>query len=231
MLEHQDLYNTQADQYELLISREDYQQNVLSALNQIRPLVGLDVVELGAGTGRLTCLLAPIAKSIRAFDASQAMLEVAMAKLRRMLSRNWTIGIADHRNLPVTAQSADLVISGWSICYTVVYHPENWREELGKALAEMKRVLRPGGTIILLETQGTGHETPHPPEKLVKYYRYLEANEGFSSTWIRTDYLFDSLEEAESLVRFFFGDTLADQTVQEKWAILPECTGIWWLTP
>lgn len=230
MAANQDLYNTQADQYDLLVSREDYQHNILPALNQIHPLAGLNVVELGAGSGRLTCLLAPIVESIRAFDSAQAMLEVAMAKLRRMPSQNWTIGVADHRNLPVKAQSADLVISGWSICYTVVYHPTHWREELGKALAEMKRVLRPRGTIILLETQGTGHETPHPPEKLARYYHYLEANEGFSSTWIRTDYQFDSLAEAESLVRFFFGDTLADQTVQEKWVILPECTGIWWLT-
>lgn len=230
MAANQNLYNTQADRYDLLVSREDYQQNILPALNQIHPLIGLNVVELGAGSGRLTCLLAPIVKSIRAFDAAQAMLEVAMAKLRRMPSQNWSIGVADHRNLPVKAQSADLVISGWSICYTVVYHPEHWREELGKALAEMKRVLRPRGTIILLETQGTGHETPHPPEMLAKYYRYLEAEEGFSSTWIRTDYQFASLAEAESLVRFFFGDTLADQTVQEKWVILPECTGIWWLT-
>jgi len=34
----------------------------------------LDVVEFGAGTGRITRLLAPEVQSIRAFDASEHML-------------------------------------------------------------------------------------------------------------------------------------------------------------
>jgi len=231
MPDYKMIYQTEAGQYEQLVSREDYQKNILPALNNIRPLAGLDVVELGAGTGRLTTLLAPLAKTIRAFDAAQPMLDVAVSKLEQMGQQNWILEVADHRALPLAAQTADLVISGWSICHTVTWHPENWREELGQALAEMKRILRPGGTVILLETQGTGYETPNAPEKLVKYYAYLEEEAGFSSTWIRTDFRFDSLEEAERLVRFFFGEELALKTVRENWRILPECTGIWWLTP
>ena len=151
MTEAETLYNTQADKYERLVSREDYQQNITPALNQIRPLAGLEVVELGAGTGRLTRLLAPIVRSMRAFDVAQPMLDVARAKLQKSASQNWALGVADNRNLPLKGQSADIVISGWSICYTIVWHPDNWRAELGKALFEMKRVLRPGGAIILLE--------------------------------------------------------------------------------
>jgi hypothetical protein len=52
---------------------------------------------------------------------------------------------------------------------------------------------------------------------------------GFKSTWIRTDYRFASLDEAEALTRFFFGDELAARVVANEWVILPECTGIWWL--
>ena len=54
MPDYQAIYQNQAAQYELMVSREDYQGNLLPALNAIRPLAGLDVVELGAGTGRLT---------------------------------------------------------------------------------------------------------------------------------------------------------------------------------
>jgi len=231
MTEQQAIYDTQADTYELLVSREDYQQNILPALEGIRPLAGFEVVELGAGSGRLTRLLAPVVKSICAFDAAQPMLKVALTRLEQAALQNWYVGVADHRRIPLKDRTADLVISGWSICYLVVWHPETWPAELAKALAEMKRILRPGGAIILLETQGTGYETPHPPEGLVKYYRYLEEKAGFLSTWIRTDYQFTSLQEAESLARFFFGDRLADKILQENWVILPECTGLWWLTP
>ena len=77
--------------------------------------------------------------------------------------------------------------------------------------------------------------SPRSTEALADYYTFLQ-QAGFSSTWIRTDYRFESLAEAESLTRFFFGDELARTleqqcaaVVENGWVILPECTGIWWL--
>jgi ubiquinone/menaquinone biosynthesis C-methylase UbiE len=229
MPDHKKIYKTQAGKYDLLVSREDYQKNLFPALNQVRPLDGLDVVEFGAGTGRLTCMMAPVVKSILAFDASQHMLGVATTKLEKAGLQNWKVAVADNRSLPVGDQIADIAISGWSICYLFAWEGERWRDELGKALAEMKRVLRPSGSIIILETLGKGYETPHPLDKLTAYYTYLE-EAGFFSTWIRTDFQFKSLAEAEELTRFFFGDQLADRVAREGLVILPECTGIWWLT-
>jgi hypothetical protein len=92
--------------------------------------------------------------------------------------------------------------------------------------------LRPGGTIIIMETLGTGYEMPTPPDELVAYYAYLEGEAGFSSTWIRTDYLFESLAEAQALTSFFFGEEMVEKVVREAGqdhVVLPECTGIWWL--
>lgn len=54
------------------------------------------------------------------------------------------------------------------------------------------------------------------------------AAQRFGATWIRTDYRFESLDEAERLTRFFFGGALADEVVRRKWITLPECTGLWW---
>ncbi len=228
MPDYDQIYRTQADQYEQLVSHEDYQQNILPALQSIRSLEGLDVVELGAGTGRLSRMLVPLVKSLRLLDISQAMLDLAAAKLEKSGWQNWQIQIADHRHLPLRDQVADLIISGWSICYGVMENHEVRPANLDQILREMKRVLRPGGTIIILETQGTGFETPDPPDFLVPYYALLETH-GFAFRWIRTDLRFDSLDEAEASVRFFMGDALADRVRQENWIIVPECTGIWWL--
>jgi ubiquinone/menaquinone biosynthesis C-methylase UbiE len=229
MSDHEKIYNEQADEYERLVAREDYQENLFPALMQIRPLEGLDVVELGAGTGRLTRLLAPVVKTIQAYDISADMLEVAAAKLRESGLQNWHTGIADHRELPVDSQSADLAISGWSICYTTSGYEEGWQREVGKVLDELKRILRPGGTIIILETLGTGYETPTPPDEVKAYLAFLEEGAGFSSTWIRTDYLFESLEEAEEVTSFFFGEDMVGGIIGTDPVILPECTGVWWL--
>jgi len=225
----QEIYAKHADQYEAMVAREDYQGNILKALERIRPLAGLDVVEFGAGTGRLTLMVAPLAKSIRAFDASQQMLDITIAKLQRTDLNNWHVSVADNRSLPVEDASADLSIEGWSFGHFVGWYPDTWREEIGKAVGEMKRVLRPGGTAIILETLGTGREAPQPPnDALAAYYAWLEVEHDFSPGFLRTDYKFESLEEAERLTRFFFGDELADQVVANNWVILPECTGIWW---
>ena len=221
------IYMHQAEAYERLVAREDYQGNLLKALQAIRPLEGLDIVELGAGTGRVSCLLAPYAKSLRIFDAAQPMLDVAGARLKAAGWEHWQAQIADHLHLPVEDASADLAISGWSLCYAALDHPEEWKKALHQALGEMQRILRPGGTMIIIETQGTGHETPHPPATLAHYLQALD-EAGLQSTWIRTDFQFVSLAEAEESMRFFFGDELAEQTRQKNWVILPECTGIWW---
>ena len=110
MPDYQEIYRTQAEEYEALVSREDYQGNLLRALNHVCPLDGLDVIELGAGTGRLTRLIAPQARTIRAFDISPHMLGVAIAKLGETSLRNWQVAVADNRALPVADRVADLSI-------------------------------------------------------------------------------------------------------------------------
>lgn len=227
MPDHKQVYQQQAENYERLVLREDYQHNILKALLEITPLQGKQVAELGAGTGRLTCMLVPLAASILACDASEHMLAVAERKLTASGLRNWRLHVSDNRAVPAADQSVDIALSGWSICYLVDWESGNWRAEVAKALAEMERVLKPGGVIILLETLGTGFKTPTPPEHLKAYYEFL-AEYGFSSTWIRTDYEFSSIEEGNELARFFFGEEMPEKIETGSRIILPECTGLWW---
>ena len=222
------IYETEGDQYQALIAREDYVGNIPRALDDIVNVDGLDVIDLGAGTGRLAVMLAPRAKSIRAFDAAEEMLRVCRQRLQATGLSNWQIDVADHRQLPVADHSADLVISGWSVAYLYVWHPETWRVELAKWLGEMRRVLRPGHFIVLLESLGSGHESPIRLEHLSGYYAWLD-EAGFQNKWIRTDLKFESLEEAQALSSFFFGEEFGDKVRQNNWVILPECTGVWWL--
>jgi ubiquinone/menaquinone biosynthesis C-methylase UbiE len=227
MPDHHEVYHSEADQYERLVAREDMDGNILKAIRQIVDLRDLAVVETGAGTGRLTCLLAGRVHTLHAYDASEAMLTVARRKLDVMGNPEITTTPADHRHLPEPECSADLLISGWSVCYLVDWNRADWRAEVQAALDEFKRILRPGGTIILIETQGTGFETATPPEHLVEYYRFL-ADAGFESDWFRTDYLFESVDEAIELAGFFFGEEMAARIRTDGSRVLPECTGIWW---
>jgi len=224
----QKIYQTDGDRYEALISREDYQGNIMKALEEIVDPDGLDILDLGAGTGRLAVMLAPRAKSMRAFDVSEEMLRVCRQKLEASGLSNWKVEVADHRQLPVEDASASLVISGWSVAYLHVWNPETWHDELEKWLGEMKRILRRDSYIVLFESLGTGNEEPIMLEHLKEYYPWLDEM-GFQNKWIRSDYKFESVDEAEELSRFFFGDELGDKVKENGWVILPECTGVWWL--
>lgn len=223
-----EVYDSHADQYELLILREDYLENIPKEINKITKTAGLDIVELGAGTGRLTRFLADNAHSLAACDASHHMLKQAQTILReKQLNNCPELCTADMRFVPFASHSADMVIAGWSFCYLAVWGGDEWQREIDKGLAEAKRLLRPGGVMIVLENFGTGYENPNPPPHLNGYFDYLK-QKGFSSTWFRTDYKFASFNEALSLSGFFFGEEYARKVRENHWTILPECTGLLW---
>ena len=224
-----DIYRHQAGQYDRLVSREDAHGNLFGALNEIRLLHGLQVVEFGAGTGRLTRLLSVAVDQVYAFDIEAAMLTRAAIAMRASGMTNWRLALGDNRGMPVACNSADLVIEGWSFAHVREWHPQEWRERTDAMLAEMTRILKPGGTAILIETMGTGTRRPQAPTaELAQLYAYWQTERGFSYRWIRTDYHFASPEEADELMRFFFGDELADTCLDGEKVIVPECTGIWW---
>ena len=105
--QQREIYQSEAERYEALISREDYQGNIPHALDEIINVDGLDIVDLGAGTGRLTMLLAPRARSISSFDISDHMLAVTRSKLTSLGLNNWQVEVADHRNVPLADDSVD----------------------------------------------------------------------------------------------------------------------------
>jgi len=229
MTDARDIYRLHAEQYDALVGREDRAGNLLKSIRAVAELEGADVVELGAGTGRVTALLAPHVRSLRAFDLEPAMLEVARRKLSQLGTANWELAVADNAHLPVGDASADLSLAAWSYGHQTVWSPSGWREPIAAAIGEMTRVLRPNGVAIVIETLGTGQGTPFtPPPGLAGYYALLREEFQFEHTWLRTDYQFESLEEGERLVRFFFGQDLADVYLAAGRAVLEECTGLWW---
>jgi ubiquinone/menaquinone biosynthesis C-methylase UbiE len=224
--DHKKTYRSETENYDQLISREDYQGNILREIERICHPDGLDILDLGAGTGRFEVLLAESAGSITALDLSPAMLGIAQQKLIETGAKNWHLVAGDHRALPLRSRDYDLVLSGWSICYLVDWYPDGWRDELKLAFKEIERVIRPGGRLILIETQGTGFKTPTPPPHLEEYFEYLR-EDGFVFSWIRTDYAFTDLEEAKTISNFFFGEELAAKVEENNWVQMPECTGFW----
>ena len=97
-----------------------------------RDLAGLRLLDLGAGTGKLTALLAELGADVTAVEPDPAML----AELSRGLASVRALpGSAEQ--IPLPDQSVDAVLCGQAL---------HWFD-LPRALPEIARVLVPGGTL------------------------------------------------------------------------------------
>ena len=215
--------------YDRLVDREDYQGNIFASLNEIRPIHDLRVVEFGAGIARLTRLLSVMVEHISAFDFQPAMLVHARNNMRTTGMTNWSLAVGDKLRMPLKSNCADLVLEGWSFNHVMAWHPNDWRERTDAMLGEMARILRPGGTAILLETMGTGTRRPKAGNRRLEVlYEYWQEECGFEFRWTRSDYLFASPAESIELMRGVFSEDLVEKWLSDGKTRLPQCTGIWW---
>jgi len=217
------IYLDDAVAYDALISAEDADGQLVHALRDVS-FAGAKVADIGAGTARLTRLLCAESAHVDLIDRAGPMLEVGRARLGDR--SNFTIHQADARSLPLADAAYDVAMAGWVFGHFRHWMPEGWQDEVRTALGEMRRILSPGGALIVIETLGTGHTTPRRHQALDEYFALLET-EGLERSWIRTDYVFQDVETAASITGRFFGEAFAERVRSEHWARVPECTGIW----
>jgi ubiquinone/menaquinone biosynthesis C-methylase UbiE len=224
-MDFHDVYDHGAEGYDALVRAEDVDGNLLPAVEAIMPLAGRRVVEVGAGTGRVTRLLARSGAEVVATEPAGDMVRVGAAAIvdERV---HWCRASA--AALPLADEVADAAVAGWVLAHQREWEPTRWQETVSGFLHEMHRVVRPGGTTVLIETLGTGFTEPTPTPELAGYYDWLQATHGFRRTWIRTDYQFDSVDGAARVTGAFFGPEFAATVRANGWTRVPECTGIWW---
>lgn len=102
------------------------------------------VVDLGAGTGLLSLPAARSAASVYAVDYSEPMLERLGERARADGLENVQTVVADMREVPLGDESASVVVSSYAF-----HHLRDDGKEL--ALAEARRLLRPGGRLVLCD--------------------------------------------------------------------------------
>jgi ubiquinone/menaquinone biosynthesis C-methylase UbiE len=111
------------------------------------------VLDLGCGPGIVSCAFAEVARHVTGLDLAPAMLERAKARQakRSLTNLTWTCG--DVAKLPFADNSFSMVVTRYTFHHFL--SPAN-------VLAEMKRVCRPGGRVVVADV------TPEA-EKLAAY--------------------------------------------------------------
>lgn len=100
------------------------------------------VVDVGAGTGLLALELASEVERVWAIDISTSMVDYLRTKAASAGRENIEVAVASAVSLPLVDALADLVVSNY--CF---HHMDE--AEKHRALLEVKRVLRPGGRLVL----------------------------------------------------------------------------------
>jgi demethylmenaquinone methyltransferase / 2-methoxy-6-polyprenyl-1,4-benzoquinol methylase len=119
-----------------------WRKKVLKMVSATNPQTILDIA---TGTGDLAILMAQTnAPQIIGADISEGMMEVGRKKVaEKGLDKRITLQYGDSENLPFTDNYFDAI--------TVAFGIRNF-ETLEKGLAEILRVLKPGGIFVILET-------------------------------------------------------------------------------
>src|SRR5262245_53308908 len=185
-VDYERFYRESALEYDRLVAAEDCDGSLIAALAARIPLAGAHILEVGAGTGRVLRLLARAGARVAGFDRAPAMLAVARAHVGRE-QLDAAVALADAGALPVRGGWADAAVAGWVFGHLRSWLPDGWRDAVARALGEMRRACRPGAPCVVVETLGTGDETPRAPTaELAEYYAWLEEEQGFARAAIRT---------------------------------------------
>ena len=108
----------------------------------LRLLPPLVIVDLGAGEGTLSLLLAQRAERVIAVDSSEKMVEYGRETAKRHGVENVEYRHGDLEELPLADEEADIALLHQSLHHAL--HPQ-------KAVEEAWRILRPGGRIVILD--------------------------------------------------------------------------------
>ncbi|MGC6042860.1 class I SAM-dependent methyltransferase [Enterobacter kobei] len=106
------------------------------------------VLDLGCGAGHASFTAAQQVAKVTAYDLSSQMLDVVAEAAREKGLSNVDTRQGYAESLPFDDASFEVVISRYSA--------HHWHD-VGQALREVKRVLKPGGIFIIMDVMSPGH--------------------------------------------------------------------------
>jgi ubiquinone/menaquinone biosynthesis C-methylase UbiE len=101
-----------------------------------------DLLDIGTGTGRMLEILAPQVQHALGIDQSREMLSIARVNLERAGLDNASVRLGDMYQLALPDASFDAV---------VIHQVLHYADRPAAAIAEAARMLRPNGTLVLVD--------------------------------------------------------------------------------
>lgn len=229
-------------------------------LDALELVVSLDAVaDIGCGTGQMARRLAGRVSVYFGFDVAPAMVDQARRSFRaprrgfgragkysgkrtgydscepaaRPAARPAAeFAVADAARVALADDSVDLVVYPWSLTSVVASCWDgDWPARVRQILAEADRVLRPEGTVAVIETANMLGESPwgeiwHPMRR--EMLGFLESDLGFQSVFFSNDWDFETSRNLRRYAPLWFTRETVQQVRRAGRTRIEECAGIWW---
>ena len=204
-------FNIQADPeiYEIENHAVDPEGRIEAAMRAIADWAGGDVLDLGAGTGYHVPGFARTARHVFAVEPHDPSRLLAMERCARLGVLNASVLVGSAASIPLRDDSVDLVHARFAYF---------WGPGSEPGIAEVRRVLRPGGTAFIIDNDlrsgtfaswlcrsawGGGRD----PDQVDGFWR----DQGFAVTRIPSAWRFERRRDLERVVRNEFPPDLGDE--------------------
>jgi SAM-dependent methyltransferase len=215
------------DVYEVENRGVDPDGLIEAAMAGIHDWAGQRVLDVGCGSGFHLPRFAQTASSVVGVEPHEPLAALARARVRDLSLAGVSVLDGTAQRIPLADDSVDVVHARWAYFFGPGCEP---------GLAEIERVLRPGGTAFVIDndasrsTFGRWFRRAMPAYDPVAVERFW-VRQGWSRERIDMRWSFGSRADFESVLRIEFTETLADGIMADHPGTgVDYAVSLWWHT-
>lgn len=194
---------------------------MLDAMRSVRDWAGLDVLDIGCGTGFHLPMFARTARRVHGVEPHRDLAAVASRRTRRVDNVAVSVGLAEA--LPIAPASVDVMHARWAYFHAPGSEP---------GLAELDRVMRRGGAAFVIDndaersTFGEWFRRGFPDASVPPEFW---TSRGWQRERITTSWEFGERADFEAVVRIEFPRQVAEGIVAEyDGTTVDYAVNVWW---
>ncbi|HEX6249741.1 MAG TPA: class I SAM-dependent methyltransferase [Nocardioidaceae bacterium] len=209
--------------YELENRAVDPERRIEAAMREIVDWSGLDLLDLGCGTGFHLPRWAEEARSVVGVEPHPDLVRIARRRTSRLTDVQVLQGTAQH--VPLPDASVDVAHARWAYFFGPGCEP---------GLAELARVVRRGGTAFVIDndptrsTFGGWFARGYPSVDPAAVERFWSVH-GWARMPLDVEWRFARREDLEAVVRIEFDPRLAEEILREHDGVVVDyAVNVWW---
>ncbi len=195
--------------YELENLASDRAGVIDTTIDALHPLAGEDVVDIGCGAGFHLPRLAARGARVVGVEPHLPLVRRARQRLAAPGAHPASVLAGAAEALPLADASVDVAHARWAYFFGAGCEP---------GLAELARVLRPGGTAVVVDndvtrsTFGAWFRRSYPAYDPVAVQRFWNRH-GFTTEHLTIEWTFDRREDLDAVARIELPPTVADEVL------------------